>query len=180
LAFIQHSRLSRTRRGQVDSLLAECFSHVSRREIRECFFAKGIGRVLALEQNSIVGQVELFVRPVEFAGRRITLGGLGGTCVTSTRRNRGLGHALVRKGLNILRQHKCDIACLNANVRQYPRGGLYHTLGFRLMKRDISFQDIHGRTRYDSGELFIPVCSEELYDTVMNSNRRFHLGPGYW
>jgi len=48
------------------------------------------------------------------------------------------------------------------------------------MKRKVSFEDVYGRTRYDVGELFIPLCSKEAYDSIMKSDRTFHLGRGYW
>jgi hypothetical protein len=84
------------------------------------------------------------------------------------------------RGLDILRERKCDIACLNANVQEYPRGGLYYSLGFRVMKRKISFEDVHGRMRYDTGEMFVPICSQAIYNTVMTSGKIFHIGRGYW
>jgi hypothetical protein len=83
--------------------------------------------------------------------------------------------------LEILRhEKKNDVACLNADVEHYPGGGLYHQLGFRLMKRKVSFEDVYEETRYDIGELFIPLCSQETYDFIMESDRTFHLGRGYW
>jgi hypothetical protein len=128
-----------------------------------------------------VGQVELHNRTVLFEGKQVSLGGLGGTCVTAVARSRGMAKAMVLKGLEILRLEKrSDVACLNVDIRHHPNGGLYDQLGFRLMKRKISFEDANGRTRYDTGELFIPLCSQEAYDFIMKSNMTFHIGRGYW
>jgi predicted N-acetyltransferase YhbS len=137
--YVAAGRLSRSQRRRIKELQEECFSRVSREEIAECFIAKGFGWVFAYRGNSIVGQLKLFSRKVKFDGREILLGGLGGTCVTLSARNKGLGPRLVRKGIEILRQKNCDIACLNANIKDYPSGGLYYRLGFRLMRRPISF-----------------------------------------
>ncbi len=117
---------------------------------------------------------------VGFLNRRILLGGIGGTCVTKSARHRGIGKALVRSGLDVLERKACDVACLSANVREYSRGGLYYGLGFRLMPRAISFEDVNGKVRFDKGELFKPVGSQELYDLAMQSQETFHLGRGYW
>jgi predicted N-acetyltransferase YhbS len=178
--FVKIRRLSPAQKRGVQKLQAECFGHVSRKEIRECFFAKGFGRIFVYEDDLIVGQAELFSRPIHFHGMKILLGGVAGVCVTTSKQHRGIGKAIVSRGLDILRDRKCDIACLNANVGKYPRGGLYYSLGFRLMKRKISFEDVHGRMRYDTGELFVPVCSQAIYNSVMSSEGIFHIGRGYW
>lgn len=157
----------------------ECFSNVTAEEIRECFIAESFGWVFAFAEQSIVGQLELYLREVSFAGRRISLGGLGGTCVTASYRNRGIGSELVKRGLAILKDTRADIACLNADVKNYPHG-IYQKLGFELMEREISFEDVYGIIRHDSGEVFIPLCSREIYDLVMKSDEIFHLGRGYW
>ncbi len=87
---------------------------------------------------------------------------------------------MVKKGLDVLREEKCDLACLNADVRNHPDGGLYSQLGFKVMSRRISFEDVYGGKRYDSGEMFVPLCSKEIYDLIMNSEKTFHVGRGYW
>ncbi len=178
--FVKTGGLSQAQKHGIDKLHAECFKHISQKEIRECFFAQGFGRILVYADNLIVGEVELFLRPVYFQGMEILLGGVAGTCVTRSERHKGIGKAMVSRGLDILRERKCDIACLNANVRKYPRGGLYYSLGFRVMKRRVSFEDVYGRMRYDTGEMFVPVCSLAIYNTVMTSEKIFHIGRGYW
>jgi predicted N-acetyltransferase YhbS len=170
--------------GQIQrmgELRKECFSQVSREEVQECFIAKAFGWIFAYENGLIVGQVGLHSRTVSFEGKQIALGGLGGTCVTAAARNRGIAKVIVEKGLEILRlEKKSDVACLSADIKHHPDGGLYHQVGFRLMKRKISFEDVYGKTRYDTGELFIPLRSQEIYDFIMKSDRIFHLGRGYW
>ncbi len=91
-----------------------------------------------------------------------------------------VGQAIVRFGLDILRERKCDIACLSANVQKYSRGGLYYSLGFRVMMRRVSFEDVHGKMRYDTGEMFVPICSQAICNTVMTIEKIFHIGRGYW
>ena len=180
LVFVKTEGLSPAQKQRVHELQAECFGHISQKEIKECFFAKSFGRILVYEGSDMVGQAELFARRIYFQGVKILLGGVGGTCVTRSNRHRVIGKAIVRFGLDILREKKCDIACLGANVREYPRGGLYYTMGFRVMKRRVSFEDVHGRMRYDTGEMFAPVSSRAIYDSVMTGKTIFHIGRGYW
>ena len=172
VVFVRLGDLTSGQRQRIKELQKECFSRVSR---------EGFGWIFAYENGFIVGQVELHSRTVEFEGRRVSLGGLGGTCVTAAARNRGIAKAIVKKGLETLRhEKKSDVACLNADLEHRPNGGLYYQLGFRLIKRKISFEDVYGETRYDIGELFIPLCSQEIYDFIMKSERTFHIGRGYW
>ncbi|OLE90663.1 MAG: hypothetical protein AUF79_09350 [Crenarchaeota archaeon 13_1_20CM_2_51_8] len=179
--FVRQSDLASSQRQRIKELQKECFGHVNREELEECFIAEGFGWIFAYEIGLIVGQVELHSRTVQFEGRQLSLGGLGGTCVTAAARNRGTARAMVKKGLEILmHEMKSDVACLNADIEHHPDGGLYHQLGFRLMKRKVSFEDAYGETRYDIGELFIPLCSKEIYDFIMKSDRTFNLGRGYW
>jgi hypothetical protein len=178
--FVKTESLSPAQKQGIHKLQAECFGHISQTEIRESFFVKGCGRILVYEGSDMVGQAELFSRRIFFQGMRILLGGVAGTCVTRSNRHRGIGKAIVRLGLDILRRRKCDIACLNANVQKYSRGGLYYSLGFRVMKRRVSFEDVRGKMRYDTGEMFVPICSQAIYDSVMTSEEIFHIGRGYW
>jgi hypothetical protein len=63
--------------------------------------------------------------------------------------------------------------------KEFPSGGLYGNLGFKLMKRPISFTDVR-KTFYDAGEMFVTVESREIYDLVMSSPSTFHTRRGYW
>jgi hypothetical protein len=53
-------------------------------------------------------------------------------------------------------------------------------MGFKLMRRRISFEDAHGKIRYDKGAMFVPICSREIYAHIMSSRKTFHYGKGYW
>jgi ribosomal protein S18 acetylase RimI-like enzyme len=53
-----------------------------------------------------------------------------------------MGSRLVKEAMKTLKEKKCEVACLNANARDYPSSGLYRKVGFRLMQRPISFTDV--------------------------------------
>lgn len=179
LTFVPINQLTPNQKMTIKELQSECFSSVSREEVEQCFIAESFGLVFASENGAIVGQSELFMRNVLFGGREVILGGIGGVCVTASARNRGMATQIVRKCLGILTERRCDVACLNANVEDYP-DGLYHRLGFRVMERKVSFEDVNGRMRYDSGEMFLPLCSNEIFKLIIKSDKTFHMGRGYW
>ena len=78
LRYVSAGNLTHDQKLRIKELQGECFSSLSRKEIAEYFIARGFGWVIADAANSIVGEVELFQRKVEFDGRRIELGGLAG------------------------------------------------------------------------------------------------------
>ena len=107
------------------------------------------------------------------------LAGVGGVCVTRKMRRKGVATKMVKEGLRILKQSKCDVACLNADVTRNAHK-FYETIGFTMMNRKVSFEDKHGKMRYDEGTMFIPLCSKKIYHHIMNSEKTFHYGKGYW
>jgi GNAT superfamily N-acetyltransferase len=179
IILIPEAKLNEEQRRGIDKLLKHCFSDVPEEEIEECFIAESFGRVLAYKNDVLVGHLRLFKRRVEFDGRELILGGIGGTCVLEDVRGKGIATKLIKKGVGVLKVEKCDVACLNADLSKTAYK-LYEKLVFLLMKRKISFEDIHGRTRYDCGTMFIPICSKEIYQHIMSSDRTFHYGKGYW
>ncbi|MBI4163176.1 MAG: GNAT family N-acetyltransferase [Candidatus Aenigmarchaeota archaeon] len=165
---------------RVKMLQHHCFSDVDQEYIEECFsFFEGFGILIAIVDDRVVGQAELFKRNIKFNGKKVVLGGIGSICVHQDMRNKGIATKLIRKGLAILKEKKCDVACLNADLSKTVYK-LYEKIGFKLMKRKISFEDVHGNLRYDTGTMFIPICSKQLYNHIMKSNETFHYGKGYW
>ncbi len=165
--------------AKVKALQNYCFSDVDPKEIEECFYVVGFGMLIALVEDRIVGLAGLFKRTVNFDRKRIILGGIGGICVHQDMRKKGIASKLVHKGLEILKDKKCDVACLNTDLLKTVYK-FYAKMGFNLMKRKISFEDVHGNIRYDTGTMFMPICSKQLYNHIMKSKETFHYGKGYW
>jgi hypothetical protein len=144
LVFVPLGEVTSGQRLRIRELQKECFSQVSREEIQECFIAEGFGWILAYENGLIVSRSSSTVE--WYCSKQVSLGGLGGTCVTVAARNRGMEKAIVEKGLEILKdERRSDVACFNADVDHHPDGGLYHQVGFRLMKRKISSRMYMGK-----------------------------------
>ena len=177
--YLSENKLGEEQRLCIGLLMKECFGHVDPIEARDCFCAESFARILACSNGKLIGHLRLFKRRVEFEKREVILGGIGGVCVSESMRERGIATRLVRKGLQVLKHEKVDIACLNADL---SRAGdkFYEKLGFTLMNRKISFEDIGGRLRYDDGTMFIPVCSKEIYQRIMDGKKTLHYGRGYW
>jgi hypothetical protein len=86
---------------------------------------------------------------------------------------------MVKRTLIVLSDEHCDVACLNVDLEKkvYP---IYEKLGFTMMERDISFENVRGEIVKDKGTMFTPLASPEKYNLIMNSPDTFHYGKGYW
>ena len=179
LAFVLQDEITAEQKAAVHKLWEECFSDVPQDFIEENFIAKGFSRLFAYQDSSIVGTLELFKRKISFAGKEIMLGGMGGVCVTESMRRQGIATQMLRKGLEILKEKECDIACLNVDLKK-DMHKLYEKVGFTLMDRKISYENSKGEIKYDDGTMFIPICSKKIYDYIMGSTETFHQGKGFW
>jgi len=179
IILVSESELTAQQRIGIDELERQCFRDVDQKEAEECFYAESFARIVAYSNDKLVGHLRLFKRDIEFDRRKVALGGIGGVCVSEDMRGKGIATKMIQKGLKVLKEKKCDVACLNADLSKSAYK-LYEKLGFRLMSRAISFEDINGKVRYDTGTLFIPLCSKSIYSHIINSDKTFHYGKGYW
>ena len=179
---IEHVKVTELKPDQqagLDSLNQECFGDVSSIEINDNFIAKPFGYIFAMVGKEMIGRVALFKREVVFSGQKVILGGIGGVCVTTSHRHHGIASSMLKRALLILSDEKCDVACLNVDLEKkiYP---IYEKLGFTMMPRKISFENIRGEIIHESGTMFIALNSPDKYNLIMNSPITFHYGHGYW
>lgn len=177
--FVPVNQLSPTHQQAIDKLNKECFGDVDPQEVVENFIAVPFGYIFALNEEKIIGRLALFKRQIKFANKDVFLGGIGGVCVSTVYRHQGVATEMLQHGLSVLHDEGCDVACLNVDLEKKIYG-VYEKLGFTMMDRDISFENIHGQIIRESGTMFIPVCSPTLYNLVMQSKETFHYGRGYW
>lgn len=179
IELVKAAELTPDQQAGLDTLNAECFSDVPTQEITDNFIAEPFAYLFAMIGKEMISRMELFKREVVFAGQKVILGGIGGVCVTTPHRHHGIASSMLKRALLILREEKCDVACLNVDLEKkiYP---IYGKLGFTVMKRKISFENVHGEIIREPGSMFIPICSPEKYELIMNSAETFHYGRGYW
>ena len=161
------------------TLNQECFGDVPAQEITDNFIAEPFAYLFAMIGKQVISRVALFKREVIFAGQKIMVGGIGGVCVTTKHRHHGVASSMLKRALLVLKEEQCDVACLNVDLEKkiYP---VYEKLGFALMPRDISFENVRGEIIREPGTMFIPLVSQAKFDLIMNSSTTFHYGRGYW
>jgi len=160
ITVILDSKITNSQREAIKKLQKECFGHVPEKEIKEHFFPKGFAWVLAYYQNELVGILELHKRRRVFDKSKFLLGGVAGVCVSKRMRKRGIGSALVKKGLQVLKDVGCDVVCMTVDLIN-PMYEFYKKLRFKMMEREISFNDIHGKRIYEKGTCLSPLIRKK-------------------
>ena len=84
---------------------------------------------LVAEDDTVVGHILFTPVVVERAGRRVVGMGLAPMAVLPDRQRQGIGSALVRRGLEILRGRGCPFVVVVGHPEYYPR------FGFELASR---------------------------------------------
>lgn len=179
LLLVSEEDLTEDQKDQIDALGKECFSDIPQEEKTKDFIAESFGRILAYDPNGLIGMLRLFNRQIEFDNDTVALGGLGGVCVKPEMRGFGVGSKMVKKGLEVLHQQKCDVAILNVD-RKKEAYKLYEKYGFKFLNRDISFENADGRICYDGDSMLITINSPDKYNKIMESKTILHQGRGYW
>jgi len=179
IKFIVEKKLTPFQESSILKLQKECFSDVDRQSIEEDFISQEFGRLFAYQGRKIVGMLGLFKRKIKFGEKEIVFGGTGGVCVAKSMRRKGIATKMLKEGLKLLKKEKCDIACFNVDLKKEAYL-LYEKVGFKTMMRKISFENVKGEIKYDAGTMFTPLCSQAVYDYVMQSKNTFHYGKGYW
>jgi predicted acetyltransferase len=164
---------------ELDKLNQECFGDVADVESQENFVAEPFAYLFAFIGKEIISRLALYKREIMFSNQKILVGGIGGVCVTSAHRHHGVASSMLKRALLILKEEKCDIACLNVDLDKKIYG-IYEKLGFKMMDRDISFENIRGEIIHEPGSMFMALESPEKYALVMESTETFHYGKGYW
>ena len=180
-SLIQENILSSALQHEIGALEHYCFGHIDPIELEECFYSEIWARICAFSQHELIVHLILHKRDIIFEGKPIIIGGAVGVCVKSQMRRKGVAERMMKIGLKALINEECDVGCLTVDLEKGKEAiKLYTKLGFVMMPRQISYEDSHGKIRYDSGSMFIPLGSVEKFTFIMESPATFHYGRGYW
>jgi len=179
ITVVDENKITAQQHSDIKKLAAECFSDVSPTQEEEHFYAENFARILVYTNDFLVGHLKLFHRRTDYDNHDINLGGMGAVCVTSTYRGKGIATMMLKSGIEILKERKCDVICLNVDTAKQTHK-LYESVGFTMLHKNISFEDSHGEIKFDNGTMFLPLLSDNLYNLIMKGDHTFHYGKGYW
>jgi len=171
---------------QVDELLDMCFGVKSGQspqrlvEKKDKFFTIPIAYLLAIENNLVIGVIELYKREISYLEEKIILGGFGGVCTAKNKRRRGVATALLKKGMRELKSQSCDIAYLCTDVDDPGMLTIYSQVGFTPLNKPYTYLGKSGKRYTEEDSLIAPVKSKDKYNFVVEGKEIFNIGIGNW
>ncbi len=72
----------------------------------------------------------------------------------------------------------CDVAYLCANIKE--SGALYSKAGFVSLNRPYTYIGQSGKLYEDINGMIAPVNSPDIFEEILRSEEKLHLGPGNW
>jgi len=87
---------------------------------------------LVAEDDEVVGQIVFTPAIVEGSERRVVGMGLAPLAVTPDRQRQGIGSALTKRGLEILRERGCPFVIVLGHPEYYPRFGFERASAYDL------------------------------------------------
>jgi len=171
---------------QVDELLDMCFGVKSGQspqrlvEKKDKFFTIPIAYLLAIENNLVIGVIELYKREISYLEEKIILGGFGGVCTAKNKRKRGVATALLKRGMRELKSESCDIAYLCTDVDDPGMLTIYSQVGFTPLNKPYTYLGKSGKRYTEEDGLIAPVKSKDKYNFVVEGKEIFNIGIGNW
>jgi len=136
------------------------------------------GYVVGYLDHEIVGVINLHKRRIEYRKRNLLLGGLGGVCTHLKHRQKGIASHLLIESMSALKRNNCDVAFLCTDLKKL--GSLYAQVGFVPLNRAYKATGISGRTYYSEGGMIAPVCSNKIFNRLIEASEVFDLQGQDW
>jgi len=134
--------------------------------------------LLVFEGDQIIGRILLYKRKVIFNNRDLILGGVGGVCTRKDKRKQGIATLMLKEAVKILKKWGCDIAYLCAVIEK--TGSLYGQVGFVPLNKPYTYYGRSGKLHKENNGMIAPLNSSSIFEEVLNSNQKLHLGVGNW
>lgn len=147
-------------------------------EEEEKFYSQPKAWLLVFEKEQIIGTTALHHRKIQFDNRDIILGGIGRVCIRSDQRRQGIASLMLKKAAATLKEWGCDMAYLCANVKE--SGSLYSQAGFVPLNKPYTYYGKSGKLYEERKGMIAPINSPSIFEEVLHSREKLHLGPGNW
>jgi GNAT superfamily N-acetyltransferase len=181
IVVMEENEVAPEQKIEMHRLQIACFSdQVTAEEVEEDFDRPPAARVLAYHQDELIACAEVFKREIIYGGQTIMLGGFG-PCTREDLRGQGIGTLVCKAAIDYLQEQGCDIAFLSVDTERETHP-LYERLGFKMLPKPFIYANIRGELKESDGGMIAPLCSQELFERVLQGDAEFALAPepGYW
>ena len=144
----------------------------------ESFWSQSKAWLLVFEGDQITGTILLHMRKVMFNNQEVILGGVGSVCTRTDKRNQGIATSMLKEAVKILKKWECDIAYLCANIEE--TGSLYGQVGFVPLNKLYTYYGRSGKLHQGNNGMIAPLNSPNIFEDVLKSREKLHLGQGNW
>ena len=94
------------------------------------------------------------------------------------KRRKGIATLVLKKGMKILKQEKCDIAHLCTDIIKLK--SLYSKFGFVPLGKKYTYIGKSGKKYIEKDGMIAPVNSVTKFKEILNSSEIFNIGLGNW
>ncbi|UCE21929.1 MAG: GNAT family N-acetyltransferase [Candidatus Aminicenantes bacterium] len=147
-------------------------------EEEEKFYSQPKVWLLVFENDQIIGTTALHQRKIQFDNTDIFMGGVGRVCTRMDKRRQGIARQMLKEAMKILREWGCDMAFLCANVKE--SGDLYAQVGFVPLNKPYTYSGRSGKLYEEINGMIAPLNSFKIFEDVLHSTEKLHLGSGNW
>ncbi|NIM59430.1 MAG: GNAT family N-acetyltransferase [Candidatus Aminicenantes bacterium] len=144
---------------------------------KERFCSQPKAWLLVFEGDQIIGGTKLYRRKVMFNNREIILGGIGSVCTRIDKRNQGIATSMLKEAVKVLMKWECDIAYLCANIEMRS---FYGQVGFVPLPKPYTYYGRSGKLHEGYKGMIAPLNSPSIFEMVLSSKHKLHLGQGDW
>ena len=120
----------------------------------------------------------LHQRKIQFDNKDVVLGGISEVCVRKDQRRQGTAAQMLKEAVKTLKGWGCDVAYLCADIKE--SGDLYTKVGFVPLNRPYTFHGQSGELYEDINGMIAPINSPSIFEEILRSEEKLHLGPGNW
>jgi len=147
-------------------------------EEAEKFYSLPKAWLLVIEKDQFIGTFALHQRKIQFHNKAVVLGGIGGVCVRKDQRRQGTATQMLKEAVKTLKEWECDVAYLCANIKE--SGALYSKAGFVPLDRSYTYHGRSGKLYEGINGMIAPINSPGIFEEILRSEEKLHLGPGNW
>jgi len=137
--------------------------------------------IVALIYNKVVGIIILWKRTIQYYGKPIIVGGLGGVGVQKEYRGRGIATSMLTHAKQTLDFSDSDVAFLGTDINDPQMLKIYGRIGFVPLKKAFTYIGKSGKHYKDpTAGMIAPIHSQKLYKEILKGVEPFHIGIGTW
>jgi predicted GNAT family N-acyltransferase len=162
----------------IKELMTLAFGKWKEDERKLLYFTPTYRHLFLYEEDTLVSYMRIIIRDTKYLGNRIRIGGIGDVSTHPKLRGRGFATLLVKEGMKLLKDAKCDIGLLQTDPRKGAQ--LYKASGFVVANRSYTFQDAKGKlhNQWKQAVMLAPINNQQLFEEILNSKKMLYIGKG--